>query len=289
MAATGNQPMSNTAAADPRANRPEYVLGAGDDELQRLGLQHRLWSDESNRIWRDAGFGPGQTILDVGCGPGFASFDLSPLLEPEGRLIAIDESKRYIDFLNTEAERRAITNITASVGDAQAIDLPPESIDGAWERWVMCFTPNPGAVVKGVAKALKPGGVFATQEYFNYRALTLAPHTELFEPVKHAIRASWLDYGGDDDIAGKLPRLMREAGLEIIETRPIARIARPGEAMWRWPSSYFEVFLPKIVEEGYLKEAERAAFMDEWARRSEDPNCFFCTPPMVAILARKPK
>lgn len=281
--------MPDTTAADPRANRPEYVLGAGDDELQRLGLQHRLWADEANQIWRDAGFGPGQTILDIGCGPGFAAYDLGPLLEPHGKVIAIDESKRYIDFLNDEAPRRAISNIEARVGDAQAIDLPAESIDGAWERWVLCFTPKPQAVIEGIARALKPGGVFASQDYFNYRSLTLAPHSELFEPVKEAIRASWMDYGGDDDIAGKLPRMLREAGLEVVQNRPISRIARPEQAMWRWPASYFEVFLPKIVEEGYLKEADRAAFMDEWNRRSQDPDCFFCTPPMVATIARKPR
>ena len=281
--------MSNTTAADHRANRPEYVLGTGDDELQRLGLQHRLWADEANQIWRDAGFGPGQTILDVGSGPGFAAFDLAPLLNPGGKVLAIDESQRYIDFLSAEAQRRGLTNISASVGDAQAIDLPPESIDGAWERWVMCFTPDPRAVVEGVARALKPGGVFASMDYFNYRSLTLAPHSDLFEPVKRAIRESWIDYGGDDDIAGKLPRLMRDAGLEVTQIRSITRIARPGDSMWLWPTSYFEVFLPKIVEEGYLKESDRAAFMDEWAKRSNDPDCFFCTPPMVAIIARKPK
>ena len=86
-----------------------------------------------------------------------------------------------------------------------------------------------------------------------------------------------------------LPRLMRDAGLEVTQIRSITRIARPGESMWLWPTSYFEVFLPKIVEEGYLKETDRAAFMDEWAKRSNDPDCFFCTPPMVAIIARKPK
>lgn len=281
--------MSDTTISNPRANRPEYVLGVGDDELQRLGLQHRLWADEANQIWRDAGFGPGQTILDVGSGPGFGAYDLAPMLGPDGSLLAIDESPRYVDYLNAEAQRRGLTNITARVCDAQAIDLAPGSIDGAWERWVMCFTPDPGAVVEGVARALKPGGVFASQEYFNYRALTLAPHSALFEPVLDAIRKSWSDYGGDDDVGGRLPGLMRRAGLEVISIRSITRIARPGEAMWRWPSSYFEIFLPKIVAEGYLKESDRAAFMDEWARRSSDPDSYFFTPPMVAIIARKPK
>ncbi|MCB9847891.1 MAG: methyltransferase domain-containing protein [Phycisphaeraceae bacterium] len=281
--------MTQSTTRDPRANRPEYVLGVGDDELSRLGLQHRLWADEASGIWREAGFGPGQTILDVGCGPGFASFDLAPLLEPEGRVIAIDESPRYIERLSAEAQRRGLPNIDARVGDAQALDLAPGSIDGAWERWVMCFTPRPEAVVGGVAQALRPGGVFAMQEYFNYRTLTLAPRTPLFEPVVAAIRASWHDYGGDDDIGGSLPAMLRSAGLEVVSIRPLVRVARPGEAMWRWPDSYFRVFLPKIVEEGYLKESDRAAFMEEWARRSADPDSYFFTPPMVAIIARKPR
>jgi len=280
--------MSNQSTINPRAERPDYVLGVGEDELRRLGLQHRLWSGESLRIWRDAGFAPGHTVLDLGAGPGFGAFDMAPLLGPSGRVLAIDESRGFIEYLTHEAARRGLTNISAQVADAQSLELPEGSIDGAWARWVLCFLADPASAVSGVARALRPGGAFAIQDYFNYRAITLAPRSDLFEPVLRAIRAGWLDYGGDDDIGGRLPGMLREAGLEVTEVRTITRAVRPGEALWRWPETYFQNFLPKLVQEGFLSESDRVAFMDEWARRSADPDSFFSTPPMVAIIARKP-
>lgn len=38
--------------------------------------------------FRAAGFGPGQTILDVGSGPGHATADLAELVGPTGTIIA---------------------------------------------------------------------------------------------------------------------------------------------------------------------------------------------------------
>src|SRR6266513_624084 len=59
---------SMTAAAER-----DYVLGTHDDEVARLGLQHRVWRPRALDAWRRAQFTRGQTILDIGCGPGYAS------------------------------------------------------------------------------------------------------------------------------------------------------------------------------------------------------------------------
>ena len=48
----------------------DYLLGTRDDEVARLGLQHRVWRGEMLAGFRAANFGPVQTILDVGAGPG---------------------------------------------------------------------------------------------------------------------------------------------------------------------------------------------------------------------------
>jgi cyclopropane fatty-acyl-phospholipid synthase-like methyltransferase len=38
--------------------------------------------------WDRAGFGPGQRLLDVGCGPGFASLDLVERVGGYGQVLA---------------------------------------------------------------------------------------------------------------------------------------------------------------------------------------------------------
>jgi len=265
----------------------EYVLGTDDQELVRLEFQHRAWSEQAFAIWERAGFAPGQTVLDVGCGPGYASFDLARLVGPQGRVIAVDASARFIEHLKSQQRVRDVTNVDARVCDVQRLDLPESSIDAAYARWVLCFVPNPEAVVAGVAAALRPGGVFAVQDYFNYRAIRLAPAGPALEGVVRAVEQSWRLSGGDPDVAGRLPAMMARCGLSAREIRPILRVARPGSALWNWPTTFFRNFVPKLVEMGLLSAAEQAAFEAEWSAASADPHAFFCTPPVYDMVAVK--
>ena len=45
-----------------------YPFGYCDEELQRLEEQHRVWQQENQRLLSRAGFGQGDTLVDLGCG-----------------------------------------------------------------------------------------------------------------------------------------------------------------------------------------------------------------------------
>src|SRR5207302_9804012 len=113
-----NQTGQNSTVAEH-----EYVLGTNEEELVRLGFQHQIWRAQAYAIWERAGFAPGQTLLDIGCGPGFTTFDLAQLVGPTGRIRAFDMSPRYVDHLNAQKGPRGLSNIEATVGDVQAMDL----------------------------------------------------------------------------------------------------------------------------------------------------------------------
>ena len=83
----------------------DYVLGTHDEELLRLGLQHRVWRPRALDAWRRAGFTVGQTLIDVGCGPGYAAVDLAEIVGPSGRIIALDRSQRFLAALQRLARR----------------------------------------------------------------------------------------------------------------------------------------------------------------------------------------
>ena len=51
----------------------DYVLGTHDEEIARLGLQHRVWRPTVLECWQRAGISRGNKVVDVGAGPGFAS------------------------------------------------------------------------------------------------------------------------------------------------------------------------------------------------------------------------
>lgn len=277
-------PAFSSSAAAPEH---EYVLGTNEAELERLGLQHRIWGAQAYSLWERSGFKPGQTILDVGCGPGFGAFDLAAIVGAAGRVIAVDSSQRFLTYLRSQCGARGVTNIDVRQADVAALDLPPGSIDGAYARWVLCFVPDPGAVIRGVARALRPGCAFAVQDYFNYGTLTLAPRSGAFDRVINAVCESWRAHGGDPDVVARVPALMAEAGLELRELRPHLRAARPHDQLWQWPTTFFRNFVPALVREGFLSAADQAAFEREWEARSRDPHGFFATPPVYDVIGVK--
>ncbi len=265
----------------------DYLLGTNSRERVRLGFQHRVWSEQACALWRRAGFSLGQTIADVGCGPGYASLDLAELVGSDGRIIAMDASERYTEHLRGQAAVRGLPHVEVRRCDVQRLDLDASTIHGAFARWVLCYLEDPESVVERVSLALKPGGAFAVQDYFNYRSLTLSPRSEALDCVVAAIAQSWQARGGDIDVAGRLPTMMRRCGLDIHDVRPIVRVARPGTALWEWPATFFMSFVPTLVNGEFLTQEQADAFFDDWRERSSNPDAFFLTPPVLEVLGVK--
>jgi SAM-dependent methyltransferase len=262
----------------------EYVLGTHEEELLRLGLQHQLWAAQAAAAWERAGFEPGHTLLDVGCGPGHATWDLARLVGRGGRVVGVDASARFVEHVRAQAGARGAANVEARVGDVQRLELPAGSMDGAWARWVLCFVADPEATVAGVARALRPGGVFVVHDYLHYEGIVLAPHAPGFIRVIDAVSRSWRAGGGDPDVGMRLPQIMARCGMEVREIRPVIRVARPGAPLWHWPRSFFTGHVPRLVEGGWLAEGDAEEFRQEWEEHSADPAAFLLTPPMVEVI-----
>lgn len=283
--------MSHTTA-------PEYVLGTDAIEAKRLGLQHRLWSAAAHNLWEIAGLRPGMTVLDLGCGPGHATFDIATIVggaAPDraslGRVIAVDESAAFLHQLNETAVGRRLTNIQRVLADVQCLDaaFPGAAAfaDIAYLRWVLCFVPRPIDVIAGLARVIKPGGKVAIQDYFNYEAMTLAPRHADFTRAIDAVARSWRSGGGDPDIMSLLPAMLRQHGFRVDHLAVNQRIARPGSTLWAWPDSFWQSFIPRLVDKGFLSPQERDAFFAVWSRASNDPDCFMHLPPLFDLVATK--
>jgi ubiquinone/menaquinone biosynthesis C-methylase UbiE len=262
----------------------EYLLGASDDELARLGFQHQVWLDETAALWNAAGFGPGDTLADLGSGPGFASFDLAQRVGSAGRVIAVEASPRFIAHM--EAAR--LDNVTPVPSDVHAIELADASVDGAFARWLLCFVAEPEKVIAEVARILRPGGTFVAMDYYNYLAAKLVPSEPAFETLFRAYHASVIPEGGSYDIGERLPALLMAAGLTVERLVPIHRVARPGSLHWQWFAGFNRVFMPRLVELRLWTDEQRAAFEAAWKVISDNPAAFFVTPPILGIVAKKP-
>jgi len=199
----------------------------------------------------------------------------------------VDESARFIGALAQESDRRGLTQLKARVERVEALRLEPGSLDGVFARWLFCFLPEPLPIIERVVSALRPGGRLVVWDYLNYRATALHPRSPAFERVLAAVDESWRRTGGDLNVGERLPGHIAGAGCRLLELVPLSRFARPGTALWQWPTGFFRGYVPRLVEAGLLTEAERRAFEAEWKEREQDPGAFLSAPPMVGIIAEK--
>lgn len=264
-----------------------YVLGTHDIEIERLGQQHRQWSEIAFATWDRAGIKAGSRVLEIGCGPGFTTLDIAGLTTHTGRVLALDRSERFVAHLMERAGLLNLPQIEGRVVDVTRIPDLGETFDVAYVRWVLCFVPDPEAAVASVAQALRPGGTFAMQEFLRYDGIALAPPSAPFRRACAAVEASFRAGGGDPDIGLRLPQMLEKHGLRVESIRPINRIARPSDPFWQWPTVFYAQQLPRLVEAGFLSAADLEAFTADWAEKSADPTAYYAAPPMVEIVARR--
>lgn len=127
-----------------------YPFGYDDEELRRLGVQHRVWQDENQRLLSRAGFGLGDTLVDLGCGPGHTTLDLARMVGPRGRIIGVDrDAERSIPRLQAAADAAGLGNVEAIEADLEHFDLFAEALmrTAAGERG---GNPEIGSALPGV-------------------------------------------------------------------------------------------------------------------------------------------
>lgn len=263
----------------------DYVLGTHDEEINRLGLQHRVWSPRVTEAWRRSGFAAGQTLLDVGCGPGFAALDLARIVGPKGRVVAVDRSRRFLDALETARRELGFAHLETHEIDLDEDPLPAIQADGAWARWVFAFLRRPRDLLARVAMALKPGGVFVAHEYFDYSTWRLAPPCPELEEFVEIVMRSWRASGGEPDIGLLLPRWLGELGFEISNLRPLIEIVPPTSHIWQWPKSFIRVGLRCFIELGQITSDRARAIEDAFAAREAEPQTLLITPAVLEVVA----
>lgn len=265
----------------------EYLLGMAPEEIQRLAQQHEAWRAPTNRVWTLAGIGAGHTVVDLGSGPGFTTLDLAEQVGPAGRVIAVDTSATALRELEQTATARQLTNIEVVQADVATVDISRWSPDAVTARWLFWFLPDAGRIVERIGSGLSAGATFAVMDYCNYRAIGTHPRSEKFDEVFQAFYRSCSDAGASLDIAAKIPASMSAAGLEVTHVEALNQVARPGSPVWQWVSSFQHLFMPSLVESGYITADDLESLRVWWAALSKNPNALFFAPPMLGVVGRK--
>lgn len=265
----------------------KYVLhNAEEAELRRLKFQHEVWKEQTVLGIEKAGFSSGDTIVDLGCGPGYLSQDLSKVVGSNGRIVAVDNSKKFIDHLKHETARLGISNIHTINCNVEELSLENESADGAVARWLFMFIKNPEKIIRIISRSLKRGASFLILDYFQFRSMSLWPPDKYFTKIYHSVYELIKSYGGNADAGGLMPELLERNGFEITDIIPVLRTGRPGTQMWQWLEMTSRNHI-NLVENNLITNEDLESYYKIWNERTLLPASFFSAPPLMITIGRK--
>src|SRR5215813_7508725 len=111
-----------------------------------------------------AGIGPGQRVLDVGCGTGVIT---AAAADRGATTVGLDMSEPYLDFARRERSR---PNASYELGDAHHIRQPDGSFDASLSTLALDVIPDAEVVLKEMRRVTRHGGTIACAIH-DFRAL----------------------------------------------------------------------------------------------------------------------
>jgi SAM-dependent methyltransferase len=151
------------------ANSDALPVHDRDDSRDPWDSTAPAWERQRERMWaatRAVGEGlvdlaaprPGEVVLELAAGAGDTGLLALERIGSEGRLILSDRSAGMLGAARRNAEGRGGTIELREI-DAEAIDLPDESIDVVLCRWGYMLMDDPGAALAETRRILRrPGG-----------------------------------------------------------------------------------------------------------------------------------
>jgi ubiquinone/menaquinone biosynthesis C-methylase UbiE len=128
-----------------------------DNPLRRWDVRHAL---------ARAGLRTGETVLELGPGPGAFTVDAAQRLGPEGRLIAVDIQPEMIAQVEARVRDAGLINVETHVASAYDLPLDDGTVDRAFLITVLPEIPDPVRGLREVYRVLRPGGILSTTEEF---------------------------------------------------------------------------------------------------------------------------
>lgn len=269
------------------ATERDYVLGTHDEELARLGLQHRVWRPVVLDCWGRAGLTLGSRVLDVGAGPGYATADLAGIVGPTGQVVAVERSSNFVRAIEQRCRSHSLANVKIHELDLMTNELPADSYDFSWCRWVASFVTDPRLLVRKLSQVLRPGGKAIFHEYAHYLTWRFIPRLPSQERFAQEVKASWAATGGKADIGLDLPAYLAQSGFVVRSAVPRIYCVGPSDYMWQWPASFVGIGLARLQELGRIDAAFAAQVKEELAAASARPDSLLITPLVLEIVAKK--
>ena len=166
----GRMPPVSGTKPGPDALPPEQVRGLiaetfdhTADEYDQLGVD--FFGTFGRWLVDAAKLGPGDRVVDVGCGRGAATFPAAIAVGSSGSVLAIDLAPRMVELLRADAAARGMAHVAVRLADVQDVDLEGP-FDCVLAAFVLFFLTDPGDALRRYRRLLHPDGHIAISTFF---------------------------------------------------------------------------------------------------------------------------
>jgi SAM-dependent methyltransferase len=126
------------------------------------------------------GLGPGDTVLDVACGPGNFTRAFARTVGDGGLAIGIDGSRTMLERGGEDLRQAELDNVVLIRGDATALPLRDASVEACCCFAALHLFSDPFGALDEMRRVLRPGGRIALMTSVR-RELTLRPLKPVLE------------------------------------------------------------------------------------------------------------
>ncbi len=230
----------------------------------------------------------GQSVLDVGCGPGTITTDMALLVAP-GSVVGLDAAPDVLAQAEQRAAELGLTNLRFEVGDLFALEYPDASFDVIHLHQVLQHLADPVSALVSLRRVLHPEGVLAARDS-DYSAFTWAPSDPGLDRWLELYCEVTSRNGHDARVGPRLLGLAHEAGFSDVEVSSSTwTYADPESRAW-WGGLWadrvrFSRFGEQAVAYGLSDAEELMAIASAFERWASSPDAVFVIP-HVEILAR---
>jgi len=148
---------------------PQTSGGAGSECAVTLGIGYD--ASELAQVPAEANLGlgcgapigflslkAGETVLDLGSGPGLDALLAARQVGPEGRVIGVDMTPAMLERARANAAKIGVSHVEFREGRLEALPVESASIDAVTSNCVINLVPDKRAVFAEIARVLRPGG-----------------------------------------------------------------------------------------------------------------------------------
>jgi ubiquinone/menaquinone biosynthesis C-methylase UbiE len=187
------------------------------EELERLKMQATIAIDLEREIWKSAGLKPGMNVLDLACGPGFISCELANVVE-NGTVTGVDINEELVFTAQQAKAMEKVQNASFRLGNVYDLDLPENSFDFVYARFLFQHLEKPQLALSNVWKILKPGGILCVLD-IDDNWTSFAPESDAFVKFIRKTGAGQKRKGGNRLIGSQLFGKLSDAGFKNVSTK----------------------------------------------------------------------